>query len=126
MDARDQARWIGAAPTWLANYYGQGSFANPGAGTISGDTGTLANGWYNVTVVITSDFALGGGHLDFQWRNAANTANKFVLPIISANGICLSFSFGPWYFALNERMRLYSSAGFTGIVTGLIIAAQRA
>jgi len=126
MNPSDEARWIGAAPTYIAQYMGAAGLQNPGNNSLLCDTGAVGGGWYDIFVVVTASNQLGVSNLDFQWRNAANSANVLDIPFFGYTELALSFELRNIKVGAGERFRFYITGGFTGIVGASIFAVRRA
>ncbi len=80
------------------------------AGTILADTGQLADGVFDVKLLLEARTNSAGGTIEVQHRNAANTATLAVWTHIAAafgaSGSPLQWSYDlGLQFALNERLR---------------------
>jgi len=126
MDPRDEARQIGVVQSWLAHSGGFGGVQNPGANTIIADTGPVAFGYYDIVWMVTTNCALTAGQLDIQWRNAANDANIADVPLFANSQLCFIATWPLLKVSSGESFRVFSSAGFTGVVGAGIFAIRRA
>lgn len=81
------------------------SAAAPAAGTVVGDTGPLAAGTYRIKYVAAGSGVLAAGvHMEFQHRNAANSANIQAGPICPMGGSVME-EIPKVVVAANERFR---------------------
>lgn len=125
MDLRDQARWIGAAPTWLRQYQIYGWVVDPVSNQVICDTGQLAAGYYDIFANVSANVALVSDALSLESRNAANTAVIHYVQIMSGGANTFRFQFFGIKMELNERWRVRAGTNITGHVSGSIFAVRR-
>jgi hypothetical protein len=125
MNPSDLARYVGAAPTWLAQLPVSNVIDNPANDAVLADTSSLASGYYDIFAFVSNSAAVGAYKLMFDHRNAANTANIARLDLqLPANSYTPIYLYGI-KVAQNERFRFFVSVGWTGRVSTMIYAIRR-
>jgi hypothetical protein len=126
MNPSDLARYVGAAPTWLAQYLAFGGKNNPAANDILADTGAMAAGYYDVFWNCASTAAVTDYTLIFSWRDAANTGDFWNQCFCSAGAITMNGFLLGVKVGANERFKLWFPQALTGVIRGGIVAVRRA
>lgn len=96
------------------------------ANTVHADTGALAEGTYDLQLYISPNQS-DNVHWEVQHRNAANTANLAIWPVLApaATGTGLLQELA-YVLAINERLRILNIGGFSaGIQSAAFIFARR-
>ena len=81
------------------------------ANTLHADTGQLSVGSYDLDFFVQQDAQAAEINWEFQWRNAANTANVTVTQVLSRGGIP-PISFPVVVETANQRFRLINIDAF--------------
>lgn len=100
----------------IGDWFTQGVTVAPAAGTVLADTGALATGIYDLSVIVHQNEA-AGANFEFQWRNAGNTANLVAQRLRNdAGGSPLQFYLMLEIQTDNERFRVTNvAAGGAGV-----------
>jgi len=108
---------------WGQDWVTEGLLTNPVTNALFADTGELAEGWYDFTIIYTSDAA--GKYPRLEHRNAANTANVHYTALgVAAHNFCLLY-INNWRMETDERMRMICIADQTGTTQGSILWTKR-
>jgi hypothetical protein len=126
MNLRDQARWIGAAPTWLSQVKGSTSVQNPTAGQVILDLGALAAGYYDVFFYMGASVALTYGNLAFRWMDADNNNTLWASALYCSGAFVNRDALFGVKVEVGERFKFTSATGFTGWCTVGAVIVQRA
>ena len=104
--------------SWLLQGSDDDADTNPTQGQISLDTGQLTVGYYDITVVIT--VTVDHDYFSLEHRNAANDSYLNRIRFMATNEAPNTFYIKNWYFAEDERFRLYQTNNMTGrLVCGM-------
>jgi len=126
MNPSDQARQVGVVDSWAGQYLVRDFKVNPSALDVICDTGQLAAGFYDVEVYVGVSAAAGIDQCNIQYRDAANTDNKFQVIFYTPGAACDIFHFYNLKVTADERIRVQSYLGFTGRIDAHVRAVRRA
>lgn len=101
-----------------------GSTSNPGLYDVLADTGALAAGTYDFTLIFKAQSA---SKWRIEHRNAANDTTIYQQEIgLTTEILTYHIKLEGWALAANERMRIIAEAAFTGWCIHSIIYVRRA
>ena len=125
MNPSDLARYVGAAPTWLAQVPVSSVTDNPANDAVLADTSGLEAGVFDIFAFVSNSAAVGAYKLMFDHRDATNTTNIARLDLqLPANSYTPIYLYGI-KVAVGERFRFFVSVGWTGRVSAMIYAIRR-
>ena len=100
----DIARWQGSVDSWLAQGSVAGLETNAPTNTVIADSGQLAAGWYDFTVILAGD----GDHYyaNIEHRNSPNTAVLHRWVGVWKANIHNIIVINNWKMVIEERLRV--------------------
>lgn len=102
----------------------EGVKTDPNATTLLADTGQLAEGIYDFTILINSG-QVSARHFELEHRNATNDANLKQQELGVGQYFAVPINIYGYELATNQRLRVVVRTNFTGTVQASIIWAKR-
>jgi len=126
MNPSDLARYVGAAPTWLAQGSAFGAVLNPATNALIVDTGGLSAGFYDFWIILTPEAAINLSYFIVAHRNAANTANLHYFYPEGPAGWTFQYKIKGWKVEAGERVRIVTVNTWAGQIYAHIWWVRRA